>query len=307
MMRVFKKKIITILNKLPYIKGLYNLKVNYDKNSCYPPGHFYSPIISVEDIKSRETEIWPEPLEDKVNGIDLQTNSQLELITQLSKYYPEIPFKDSQSDKLRYWFKNPFYAFTDGIVLHTMIRHLKPERIIEVGSGFSSALMLDTNDLFFDNSIHLTFIEPYPMRLNSLISQKDKANSTIVENVIQKVSLDVFKELQAGDILFIDSTHVSKTGSDVNYILFDILPVLNTGVLIHFHDVFFPFEYPKNWVFKGRNWNEDYFLKAFLMYNINFEIRLFSHYIHALHSDAFKEMPLCYKNTGGNLWIEKTT
>ncbi len=98
---------------------------------------------------------------------------------------------------------------------------------------------------------------------------------------------------------------MSKTGSDVNYILFDILPILNKGVFIHFHDIFYPFEYPKKWVYEGRNWNEDYILKAFLMYNSEFKIRLFSHYLHELHKDTFKDMPLCYKNTGGNIWLEK--
>ncbi len=91
----------------------------------------------------------------------------------------------------------------------------------------------------------------------------------------------------------------------MNYILFEILPRLKSGVLIHFHDIFYPFEYPRDWVFMGRNWNENYFLKAFLMYNNQFEIKLFSHYLHQHHSTVFKEMPLVYRNGGGNLWIEK--
>src|SRR5690606_22964232 len=114
-----------------------------------------------------------------------------------------------------------------------------------------------------------------------------------------------FDRLEADDILFIDSTHVAKTGSDVNYILFEILPRLKSGVLIHFHDVFYPFEYPRDWVFAGRNWNEDYLLRAFLMYNPAFEIILFSHYLHKHHPDAFAAIPLCYNNRGGNLWIVK--
>src|SRR5690606_8620162 len=115
------------------------------------------------------------------------------------------------------------------------------------------------------------------------------------------VPLAVFEELNAGDMLFIDSTHVAKTGSDVNYILFEILPRLKSGVLIHFHDIFYPFEYPRDWVFNGRNWNEVYFLKAFLMYNTTFEIKLFSHYLHKHHPNVFEAMPLCYRNHGGNL------
>ena len=117
--------------------------------------------------------------------------------------------------------------------------------------------------------------------------------------------MDFFEILQSGDILFIDSTHIAKTGSDVNHILFDILPILKSGVLIHFHDVSYPFEYPKEWVYMGRNWNENYFLRAFLMYNNNFEIILFSDYLHKHYIEAFKDMPLSLKDPGMNLWLKK--
>jgi hypothetical protein len=121
----------------------------------------------------------------------------------------------------------------------------------------------------------------------------------------QEVNIETFEKLNPGDFLFVDSTHVVKTGSDVNYIIFEILPKLKSGVIIHFHDIFYPFEYPKDWVFMGRNWNEDYFLKAFLMYNKDFEIMLFSHYLHNQHKEVFNKMPLCDKNHGGNLWLMK--
>src|SRR5690606_3240197 len=121
----------------------------------------------------------------------------------------------------------------------------------------------------------------------------------------QDIDLELFKNLEAGDILFVDSTHIVKTGSDVNYILFSILPILQKGVFIHFHDIFFPFEYPKKWVYGGHNWNETYFLRAFLMYNDHFKIRLFSHHMHTFYPETFNEMPLAYKNIGGNIWLEK--
>ena len=165
--------------------------------------------------------------------------------------------------------------------------------------------MLDTNELFLNNGINLTFIDPDVTRLYSLIRETDKNSTTIIEKDVQQIPLDIFKKLEPGNILFIDSTHVTKTGSDVNYILFEILPLLKSGVFIHFHDIFYPFEYPKDWIFGGVNWNEDYILRAFLMYNNKFEIKLFAHYLHIHHKNLFKEMPLCYKNTGGNLWIEK--
>lgn len=293
-----------LFTRLPYLRELYQ-GFNFKKNSCYPAGHYHSPIISVDDIRKREVEIWNQTETDGIVGIDLQTEKQLQLLRSFRKYYDEIPFSSVKENNTRYQFENRFYSYSDGIILYSMIRHFQPKRIIEIGSGFSSSVMLDTNELFFDNQIDLTFIEPYPERLYELINKKDKKSVTIIQSEVQLISLTDFEKLKAGDILFVDSTHIVKTGSDVNYILFEILPRLQSGVLIHFHDVFYPFEYPKDWVLSGRNWNEDYFLKAFLMYNDKFQIKLFSEYLHTHHKDAFKDMPLCYKNRGGNIWIEK--
>lgn len=300
-----KRKIIDLVNKLPYVRGLYLENAHFKRNSYFPAGHYYSPIILVDDIKKREHEIWDKANNEGIKGIDLRVDEQIKLIDSLSVYYADIPFKPEKQQNIRYHYNNSFYSYTDGIILYSMLRHYSPKRIIEIGSGFSSAVLLDTNELFFNNAINLTFIEPYPERLNSLILETDKKQTTIIQSDVQLVPLDVFQRLQSGDILFIDSTHIVKTGSDVNYILFEILPTLQSGVLIHFHDIFYPFEYPKEWVFNGRNWNEDYFLKAFLMYNDRFEIQLFSEYIHKHHKEAFKNMPLSYNNTGGNLWIMK--
>ncbi len=293
-----------LINKLPYLKELYQ-GLNFKKNSCYPAGHYHSPIISVDDIKKREVEIWDKSQTDGIIGIDLQTENQIKLLHSFKKYYDDIPFDPANENNTRYQFNNRFYSYSDAIILYSMIRYFQPKRIIEIGSGFSSSVMLDTNELFFNNQIDLTFIEPYPERLYDLINEKDKNSATIIQSDVQLIPLVDFEKLRAGDILFVDSTHVVKTGSDVNYILFEVLPRLQVGVLIHFHDVFYPFEYPKDWVLSGRNWNEDYFLKAFLMYNDKFQIKLFSGYLHTHHKEAFRDMPLCYKNPGGNIWIEK--
>ena len=300
-----KSYLKTIMNMLPYVKGLYRQQLWYQKNSCYPPGHFYSTIPDIAELKKREPQIWKDTGSNRIPGINLHADEQLHLALALGRYYNEMPFTPEKKEGLRYYFENDLYSYTDGITLYGMLRYLQPKNIIEAGSGFSSALMLDTNERFFGNEIKFTFIEPYPARLYSLINEKDKANTTILEKNIQDVPVEYFQKLEAGDILFVDSSHVVKTGSDVHYILFEILPALKPGVYIHFHDIFYPFEYPKEWVYKGRNWNEDYFVKAFLMYNGSFRIKYFAHYLHTHHKDVFKDMPLCYKNTGGNLWIEK--
>ena len=294
-----------LANQLPYVKRLYQENQQLKKNAFYPPGHYYSAIISVDDVKSREATIWGKRDIDGVDGINLRTNEQLALVREFYQYYADIPFHEPQTENLRYYFNNQAYCYTDAIFLYSMMRHYKPKQIIEAGSGFSSAIMLDVNERFFDNTIQLTFIDPEMDRLNSLLKEKDKASTIGIQGIVQSVPLSVFEKLNAGDILFIDSTHVSKTGSDVNYLFFEVLPVLKSGVLIHIHDVFYPFEYLKEWVFKGWNWNEDYIVRAFLMYNNAFDILLFSDYLHTHHAEIFKPIPLCYKNSGGSLWLRK--
>lgn len=300
-----KKIIKKVVNQLPYVRGLYIQNERYKNNACFPPGHFYSTIVDVKEIKRNEDKIWEELSNDGLNDIELNTQNQIKLLEDISKYYSEIPFEEENKENIRYKFKNGMYSFTDGIVLYSMIRHVKPKRIIEIGSGHSSALMLDVNNLFFDNSIELTFIEPFPRRLHSLITDTDRKTAKVIERIVQDVDLSIFSTLEKGDILFIDSTHVSKCGSDLNFIMFKILPLLKEGVFIHFHDIFYPFEYPKEWVYKGYNWNENYILRAFLMNNDRYQIQLFSHYMHLHHKEAFSAMPLAYLNFGGNLWLKK--
>jgi len=302
----WKPIIKKLINKLPYCSSLYQEHLLYKNNACYPPGHYYSPIVSVVDIIEKDDLIWGNN-SDFVSEIDLNTIGQINLLKTFSGFYKGIPFEDYKTGGLRYSFKNNYYSYTDGIILYSFIRHFKPNKIVEVGSGFSSALMLDTNELFFNNNISLTFIEPYPERLKSLLKETDNNNCTIVEKPVQEVSKELFSELNSGDILFIDSSHVSKTGSDVNFLLFNIFPILQNGVIIHLHDIFYPFEYPKEWVLGGRNWNEAYLIKAFLMNNNKYKIEFFSDFLHQKYPEVFKNMPGAYIDKGCNLWIRKVS
>jgi len=306
-----KDLIKKILDKLPYIRTLKNERDSlveeleiYKTN--YPPGHYHSPIVSPRTINGKDIF---EINSDKITGVELNESEQLQLLYELSDLYKSVPFKDKKTGNLRYFFDNEAYPYSDAIFLNLMIRHFKPKSIIEIGSGFSSAVMLDTNELFCNGHIRFTFIEPCPERLFSLFKNDDnEKNSTIVKD-LQEVDISLFDELNEGDFLFIDSTHVSKTGSDVNKIIFEILPRLKKGVLIHFHDIFYPFEYPKDWVMNGSGfgWNEDYILKAFLMYNNQFEIIMFNTFLEHFHRDWFSEnMPNCLKNEGGSIWLKKT-
>ena len=171
--------------------------------------------------------------------------------------------------------------------------------------------MLDTNDLFFnENRIQFTFIEPNPQdRLDGLIHSEDRKNCKIQVEKVQDVSLDVYKALQENDILFIDSSHLSKAGSDLNFILFNVLPILNKGVIIHFHDIFYPFDYPKDWLTEERfYWNESYLLRAFLMNNDRYKITFFNSAAHRFHANFLsKEMPETMIDHAhcGAIWIQK--
>ena len=269
-----------------------------------PPGHFYSPLPDLDKVKLREKEIFSRDL-CEIPGIDLNEEGQLKLFNELKRYYKEQPFKPNKNPDLRYFFENPNYSYTDAIVLHCMIRHLKPKKIIEIGAGFSSCVILDTNELFFNNEISCTFVEPYPELLKSLLKKGDDATITIMEKNLQDVDISTFKKLESNDILFIDSSHVSKINSDVNRIMFEILPSINSGVYIHFHDIFYPFEYPKEWIYGGKAWNEAYLLRAFLQYNNIFKIQLFITFLTQFHIEEFLEMSECMKNLGGNFWIKK--
>ncbi len=264
----------------------------------YPPGHFYSPLPDTHAIASASAT-------DSLAGIDLRTERQRALLHELAAYYPSMPFSHTPEAHLRYSFANPFFCEGDATLLHLMLRHFQPQRVIEVGSGHSSAVMLDTAEQF-GQLTDFTFIEPYPERLYSLIRDSDTENTTILERSVQAVPLETFQNLTANDILFIDSSHVAKYQSDVNYLFFEVLPNLQKDVLIHIHDIFYPFEYPEAWLMRGRAWNEAYLLRAFLQFNTAFEIVLFNDYIVREDSEWFRQhMPLCLKNPGGSLWLRK--
>ena len=109
------------------------------------------------------------------------------------------------------------------------------------------------------------------------------------------------------DVLFVDSGHVLKTGNDLHHVLFEVLPVLTPGVVIHFHDIFWPFEYPATWVLDERRaWNENYALRAFLSGNAGYEILFFNDYFARYQLDAMRAAhKLIARNTGGSLWLRK--
>lgn len=294
-------------SKLKDLLGITRLQIQRDELAkafkFVPPGHFFSPIVSIDDYLRDEAANLAKP-PSAFLGIDFNAPAQVDLLGALSLYWQQDMFPVTPSPGRRYYYPNPAFGSSDAFFLHAMVRHVKPQRLIEVGSGFSSCVILDANEAFFNNQIDLTFIEPYPQLLETLTSKEDLARHLVLPSRLQDIPLETFAALQANDILFIDSTHVSKTNSDVNYLFFEIIPRLKQGVIVHIHDIFRNFDYPKEWIVEGRSWNEAYLFRAFLQYNAHVEIILFNNYLLVEHGEAFRtHLPDLAEHGGGSIWL----
>jgi hypothetical protein len=269
-----------------------------------PPGHFYSPIAGMED-RERAIRSVGRRSETTIPGVRLHHDQQMKLIGTLQTDIKRLPFLDCPNDLNRYYFGAPTYGYTDASTCAAMLLHARPQRVFEVGCGWSSALLLDLNEAYFSSKLDLKFIEPFPKMLRR-ISRPGDLDNRLMEVPLQETPITLFETLERDDVLFIDSTHVSRVGSDVNYLFFEILPRIAAGVYIHFHDVFHPFEYPDVWLREGRSWNEDYLLRAFLQYNSDFEVILFTNYLIETESSWFaKQLPRTMLDRGGNIWLRR--
>ena len=267
-----------------------------------PPGHYYSPIPDPEQVLARGDELFFRG-HRSLPGIDLNFPRQEELLRLFLPFYAEQPFDEQPSARCRYGFANDQYGHADALFLYFVLRHARPRRVIEVGTGWSTCAMLDVDDLFLGASLE---IDPDPSRLRARMRPGDEQRVRILEQPVQDVPLELYDRLAAHDVLFIDSTHVLKTGSDVNHLLFHVLPRLAAGVWVHVHDVAYPFEYPREWVVEGRAWNEAYAWRAFLQYNSAFDVQIMNTCLEFLEPDWFRDnMPLCLKNVGGSLWLRR--
>lgn len=270
-----------------------------------PPGHYYSCIPDMKEVMARADVLFKRDVK-ACAGVDLRESEQLRLLECMAGYYSELPFTEQGMGSARYFYPNGFFGIGDAVVLYSMFRHFRPKRVIEIGSGFSSAAMLDTSERFLDASVHFTFVEPFADRLLKLLRHQDRDTHTIISRPVQEVPLHVFQALGQGDVLFIDSSHVLKIGSDVQHIIFNILPALNPGVLIHFHDVHWPFEYRRETVLKGKTWNEAYAVRAFLQFNDSFQVVYFGPFMAEFHSDLIRDkLPLTLRDPGVSLWIQR--
>ena len=271
------------------------------------PGHFYSPVYSPTDVERFREQRAALIANQDLPGIDLHVADQLALLAELDQYHDQSYFTGPTQTSHRYRFENDYFTWGDAVFYRALIAHIRPGLIVEIGSGHSTALALDAlTDFGIDAA--MTLIEPHPERLESVLSAEDLARFTLHRSDAQTVDLKVFDDLRSGDILFVDSSHVTRLGSDVNRIVFDVLGRLPAGVWIHFHDICYPFEYPLEWVEGFRAWNEAYLLRAFLEFNPSFSIALWVNYLTVHHPEELRQRfdpALAHRDGGGSMWLRK--
>ena len=255
----------------------------FDRNGfAVVPHHFYTPIVMPADLNR--------PLDEsrRLPGLDLNEQGQLDLIAQF-KYADElrcIPME--KASETTYGYRNDSYGPGDAEMLYNMIRHFKPRRMLEIGSGQSTLmaqLAIAANTSEDPGYVcRFTCIEPY------LQPWLESTGIPVIRKRVELLDVSLFASLEAGDILFIDSSHVVRTQGDVVAELLSIVPSVAPGVIIHIHDIFTPYDYPADWVVETRwLWTEQYLLEAFLAFNRDFEVLAGVHWLTRRHPEKLKD------------------
>jgi hypothetical protein len=273
------------------------------------PVHFYQPIPDIPELERRK--VWDRI--SKIRGIRFKPENYIEFITQLAqKYADECNWPNNPSgNRMHFHLHNGSFSYGCAAPLHCIVRHYKPKRIVEIGSGNSSKVIAAAIELNIleNHETNYTIIDPY-----SKLDQKNFPKNTIIlRQPVELMDVEFFESLEENDILFIDSSHVCKIGSDVNFEILEILPLLKKGVFVHFHDIPMPFEYPKFYsttpsfrVF----WTESYLLQAFLICNSDFQIILPMNYLQRNYlEDLKKAFPHSLQTNfgwvSGSFWIQR--
>jgi hypothetical protein len=260
----------------------------------------YSPI---PDVHRLDSSLWASRRDDP--GLDMNDALQLRLLThifpQFQHEYADFPLH-ATSDPAAFYFHNGMFGGTDALVLYCMIRHFRPRTVVEVGAGFSTRV--SGRAALVNGETSVVAIEPHP---DDALRDGIPGLERLVEAEVQDVDVNLFTDLDERDILFIDSSHVVRIGSDVNHLVLNILPVLKPGVIVHVHDVYLPFEFREDWVREElRFWNEQYLLQAFLSFNNAFEVVFANAYIARKYPEDMKRVfPTSPWWGGGSFWIRR--
>jgi hypothetical protein len=263
--------------------------------------HYYEPLFNSKRFRVTAGE-------RDLPGIDWNDAVQLELLAKFTFQDELQAFRRSTPGTLAYSYENENFVGGDADLLYSMIRHLRPSRMIEVGSGYSTlaaaaAFRRNQQD---DPSFTFTHvcIEPYEMPWLAELPV------TVIRERVETLDRSVFASLNAGDILFIDSSHVIRPQGDVTFEMLDLLPRLSRGVYVHFHDIFSPRDYPAEWV-RDRVlfWNEQYLLEAFLSFNGSFEIVAALNYLQHRYPERVRAaFPILGEDPSlepGSFWIRR--
>lgn len=273
---------------------------------AFADGHFYSPTVNTEEARRDQQRIW-QVAEDPV-GIDFNRAEHQRWLTEiLPRHLPDYDYPDEAAegmDEAAFHTRNSQFSWLDSRTLFAVLREFRPRRMIEVGSGFSSLLAADVNRRFLDGELELTCIEPFP---RPFLRRGVPGISRLVEARVQDVPMETFAALEQGDVLFIDSSHVAKAGSDVNFIYFEVLPRLRPGVLVHIHDIFLPNDYPMEWVIDlGIHWNEQYLVRAMLTDSHGFEVLFGCAYALERFPEQLRSLLGGSPFGGGSLWLRRS-
>jgi predicted O-methyltransferase YrrM len=273
--------------------------------------HYYSPIATADEVLAGDGKA----IFDDSFGIRLNADEQLEYLLQNilphARELQDVPFAAAGPGDFSW--TNGMFDPQDSTTYYGMIRQHKPRRVMEVGSGFST--LVASMAARANRSTKVQCIEPYPTEFfNRHLTQQDGYG--LIRERVQDVGPDIFRELEPGDILFIDSSHVVKPSSDVEYLIFKVLPVLRPGVFVHFHDIFMPRGYhPSYYLTHHWYWNENYVLAAFLSGNPGWKLLLANNFL-GYHGGSDQIARAVAKNeeryqqvrprTGGSsLWLQK--
>lgn len=275
--------------------------------------HYYSTLNDPFWLRDNQ-DLWRPPLVPA--DIDWDIPGQLRTAAELGAFAPELadipkaePPECKEQGRALYHWHNPFFNSADGIVWYGLVRSRKPARVVEVGCGWSSLLLaraLEQNARDAGApSTQVTQVEPFPNERVFAMLPPHWAHHRVP---IQRAPLEPFDALRAGDVLFYDGSHTAHVASDVCWMLFRILPRLRAGVLIHFHDIFFPRDYPPSWIFdRLQTWNEQYLVQALLMHSRAYRVVAANALLAELHAPEVRAL---YHNIqpafGSSLWIEKT-
>lgn len=272
------------------------------------PNNFYEPV---PDTNSLKDDLWSTP--SQLVGVNMNEQRQLELLSAFANEFREEyqRFPKDRTGALapfEYFVNNGVFESVDGEILYCMIREFKPNLIVEIGSGYSTFLSASAvlKNKECKSECELLSIEPYP---NEVLKAGFEGLTKLISEKVQDVPLSTFERLKENDILFIDSSHVLKIGSDVLHEYLEILPRLNKGVIIHVHDIFLPENYPKKWVLNDHIfWNEQYLLQAFLCCNESFEVLWAGNYMHSRHPSELESAFGSYNRRRcrpGSFWLRK--